>query len=96
MVKGICEICESTDRRMVRDHNHVNGMIRGILCDQCNSWIGVYEYNIRENADEGKKRYKDWLSKYRVIIIAYLQQDKGIRYNLNTPKGYPSKKVIHA
>lgn len=39
-----CEICGSTDR-LVLDHNHEMGTIRGCLCHKCNTAIGLFDDN---------------------------------------------------
>lgn len=39
--EGRCDICGRTDRRHVVDHCHDTGKVRGILCSQCNSGIGM-------------------------------------------------------
>lgn len=37
-----CEICGKQDqRRLVIDHDHGTGKIRGLLCDLCNKGIGL-------------------------------------------------------
>ena len=49
---AICE-CEFTDRiKGFVDHNHVNGEIRGLLCNKCNTLLGMANDNIEilENA----------------------------------------------
>lgn len=41
-----CEICGSSDRRMVIDHQHgTTGKVRGRLCTQCNSGLGHFKDN---------------------------------------------------
>lgn len=42
-----CPICKgkSGTNRLVTDHCHTTGIVRGILCEKCNSWIGVIEGN---------------------------------------------------
>ena len=42
---GMCAICGTTlpggDRkRLSVDHNHITGRIRGLLCQQCNNYLG--------------------------------------------------------
>ena len=37
---GACAICGATDRKLVVDHNHQTGRVRGILCFNCNLMIG--------------------------------------------------------
>lgn len=34
-----CEVCGSSDR-LVIDHNHTTGEIRGVLCSNCNTTLG--------------------------------------------------------
>lgn len=36
---GKCLICEM-ERKLVVDHSHISGKVRGLLCRQCNSGIG--------------------------------------------------------
>jgi len=41
---GCCAICKSTDplgSRFVVDHNHDTGDVRGLLCKNCNTGIGL-------------------------------------------------------
>ncbi len=42
---GKCAICDNV-RKLVVDHNHVTGNVRGLLCSKCNSGIGLLEDNI--------------------------------------------------
>lgn len=43
--KGRCAICgmsqEENGRRLAADHDHVKGEFRGILCNKCNSGLGM-------------------------------------------------------
>lgn len=43
--RGLCAICgtHSSDRRLVIDHDHDTGEVRGLLCPQCNSAIGLLQ-----------------------------------------------------
>lgn len=38
---GRCAICGRDDRDLVVDHNHGDGTIRGLLCSNCNTGIGL-------------------------------------------------------
>lgn len=42
---GKCKICsgKSGSNRLVTDHCHTTGVVRGVLCERCNSWLGVIE-----------------------------------------------------
>lgn len=46
---GSCAICktgqENLRKRLSVDHNHFNGKIRGLLCNNCNSGIGFFQEN---------------------------------------------------
>ena len=52
--KGFCAICgepEKTERngklkRLAVDHCHETGIIRGLLCQKCNTAIGSLDHNI--------------------------------------------------
>lgn len=41
----VCTICGSTDR-LVPDHDHTTGEVRGILCDSCNHGLGNFADNV--------------------------------------------------
>lgn len=38
-----CAICREAGRRLVVDHDHETGAVRGLLCVPCNSALGRYE-----------------------------------------------------
>lgn len=41
---GCCAICgkhQSTSKRFHVDHNHTTGQVRGLLCSQCNTALGL-------------------------------------------------------
>lgn len=71
-----CKLCGSKVK-LVRDHDHDTGMIRGILCDRCNRCLGIFE-----NGVEAKKRgYKKWLAEFREAAEDYLiAGDLGVLY----------------
>lgn len=78
-----CSICgvtakESETKRLVRDHNHTTGMIRGLLCDKCNNYVGLLEHdNPRRKL---KRRYLQWLALFWFRIIAHLNRNTGKNY----------------
>lgn len=37
---GLCGVCQKSHRRMVVDHDHDTGAVRGILCHRCNICLG--------------------------------------------------------
>lgn len=42
---GVCAICrrESKDKQLAADHCHDTGVVRGLLCFQCNTALGFFE-----------------------------------------------------
>jgi Recombination endonuclease VII len=45
---GVCALCQSNrGRKLVVDHDHVTGKVRGLLCCPCNSFLG----RIKESVD---------------------------------------------
>lgn len=38
---GVCDICKKDNVRFHVDHNHQSGVVRGILCENCNRMIGM-------------------------------------------------------
>ena len=43
---GVCAMCSgvcTSGRQLAVDHDHDSGRVRGLLCRQCNQWLGVFE-----------------------------------------------------
>lgn len=59
---GCCGICEAPEdeRPLVVDHCHVTGVVRGLLCSQCNTAIGLLQ---GDSTTEHISAAKDWCSK---------------------------------
>jgi hypothetical protein len=66
---GVCAICGQPEvglgrggkpRRMSIDHNHATGVIRALLCHNCNFMIG----SAKENPDTLRKA-ADYLERYK-------------------------------
>ena len=47
--KGVCAICfRNEDKKMLHvDHDHSSGIVRGILCENCNRGIGMFKDDIK-------------------------------------------------
>ena len=41
-----CAICGKKDRNLVVDHNHTTGKVRGLLCNPCNTGIGMLQDSV--------------------------------------------------
>lgn len=59
---GECEICLSYTEKLVQDHNHKNGKLRGRVCQKCNWLIGVVENGKLLGISSYLKRYSPKLS----------------------------------
>lgn len=42
---AICKEVSDTNRKLVVDHDHITGDIRGLLCGRCNKSIGLFKDN---------------------------------------------------
>lgn len=42
---GLCAICGNRDDKLVIDHNHSTGRVRGLLCGNCNTGLGMFQDN---------------------------------------------------
>ena len=58
---GRCAVCRKTSarasdsgRRFCIDHDHFTGVVRGLLCDSCNRFIG----RIKDDPEVAKRLYK--------------------------------------
>lgn len=40
--EGKCLICKESSKRLVVDHCHTTGKVRGLLCDHCNTGLGSF------------------------------------------------------
>ena len=56
--KGCCEICNRLAKRLVVDHNHKTGKVRGLICDRCNLWLAAIEF-------DNKEIFYSYLEKYK-------------------------------
>lgn len=36
---GICQLCGERSKRLEVDHNHETGMVRGVICSECNRYV---------------------------------------------------------
>lgn len=70
-----CLICGTNKRPLVRDHDHRTGYIRGILCNRCNSWIGLFE-----NGCKIRGLAIRWVKTYHTEICTHLSRNTGIKY----------------
>jgi hypothetical protein len=45
--QGRCKLCQDfvPYSDMKTDHSHINGRVRGLLCQNCNFWLGQLEAN---------------------------------------------------
>jgi hypothetical protein len=43
---GKCEACGSTDRKLCIDHDHRTNNVRGLLCHNCNTALGLVGDNL--------------------------------------------------
>lgn len=66
---GRCAICRvhqpKLKRRFDIDHNHETGKIRGLLCNHCNQYLGLYENTLRCCKPKNVKRFEKYLAEYK-------------------------------
>jgi hypothetical protein len=43
---GCCAICGSAERQLVVDHCHESGHVRALLCNNCNTGLGMFGDNV--------------------------------------------------
>ncbi len=44
---GLCKICNIKPKKIVVDHCHKTGIVRGLLCNECNTAIGLLKENLQ-------------------------------------------------
>ena len=66
-----CSICKGKSRsnRLVIDHCHASGFVRGVLCERCNSWLGVLEG--RRSAAAKEKHLRRVQTKYQISLARF-------------------------
>lgn len=84
---GICSICLG-EKYLVTDHNHFTGMIRGRICDLCNSHLSMFE---RSYIPRKKRPYLDWEKKNMDRIEYHLEYRSFVPYSIdqNSVWGFP-------
>jgi hypothetical protein len=45
-VRGACDICKRSDRRLCIDHCHETNRVRGLICEQCNFGLGLLDDDV--------------------------------------------------
>jgi hypothetical protein len=45
--RGCCAICHEPDLVLGVDHNHGSGVVRGLLCRDCNFGLGFFKDKVR-------------------------------------------------
>ena len=57
----VCAICKKTDnsRELAVDHSHTTGVVRGLLCKQCNTMLGHIE-SVPGILDSAKEYLGKW------------------------------------
>lgn len=69
---GRCEICAGLEKLVV-DHDHKTGAIRGVLCDRCNSWLGIIERDLMRGVEYRIKRLEKKLDRYGLAVDVFLR-----------------------
>jgi hypothetical protein len=78
---GLCFICHKTQKsgkRLATDHCHVTGIIRGVLCSQCNRMLGKIER-------------AGWRVETLELVISYLAAPPAVRALGKTVIGFPGR-----
>lgn len=44
---GVCAICAQPGKSLCVDHNHTTGEVRGLLCSNCNTGLGLFGDNVQ-------------------------------------------------
>lgn len=81
-----CQICGRSglnDVRLVRDHDHKTLMIRGIVCELCNSYLDIYERKTSPHCSvtHGTDAYNRWVRQHESVVKVYLSQDMGVHWH---------------
>lgn len=53
--RGECAVCSKANKRLVIDHDHKTGQVRGLVCDSCNRSLAALD-----NAE--------WLERARIYL----------------------------
>ena len=58
---GRCDCC-GMDKDLCQDHDHINGLNRGKICQACNSGLGFFRDDVRRLilAEEYLRRWQDF------------------------------------
>lgn len=62
---NLCVICNEKPIKLVVDHNHASGEVRGLLCTQCNSGLGMFKDRI-ENLERAVEYLKNAIKRKEI------------------------------
>ena len=69
---GVCKICKLSDeKRLAVDHCHNTGIVRGLLCQKCNTALGLFQEN-----SELLKEAVNYLLATKQVFTTALQPDE--------------------
>jgi hypothetical protein len=64
-----CKICRRDDRELYVDHCHASGIVRGLLCTQCNTAAGLIA-----DSPETAQNMADYLRNAHAVIDAKVKE----------------------
>ena len=78
---GVCALCgkkQRSGKRLAVDHRHRDGLIRGLLCSQCNRLLGKIESN-------------GWVVETLILLIEYFRCPPAVKALGREVFGYPGR-----
>ena len=78
---GVCALCgkkQRSGKRLAVDHRHRDGLIRGLLCSQCNRLLGKIESN-------------GWTVETLILLIEYFRCPPAVKALGKDVFGYPGR-----
>src|SRR6266571_4465289 len=84
--KGLCGIC-AKKKRLLIDHNHTTGVIRGLLCYSCNSSLGKIEVRLGLSFEDYFS-FSLWTKKLSVEVKQCIERKEEQENRLKTLKEF--------
>jgi hypothetical protein len=67
---GRCDVCEGQFKFLCRDHDHITGESRGLLCTKCNLTLGFLENEVPGTGLTRLARFLEYMDLHKRALFS--------------------------